>query len=118
MNPDGSWKLIMQSLIGKLPINLEVKTDGGTIGGSATTDDGQGGPLFEGRVNGSSLFWKTQVTKPMKMTLEFTMTVDGDTMVGKAKAGSFGSYPVKGTRVVTEAPVEAEVAEPAAETVA
>jgi hypothetical protein len=32
------------------------------------------------------------------MTLEFDVTASGDALSGTVKAGSFGSFPVKGTR--------------------
>jgi hypothetical protein len=32
------------------------------------------------------------------MTLEFTGTLAGDTLNGNVKAGSFGSFPFKGSR--------------------
>jgi len=35
----------------------------------------------------------------MPLTLDFTGAVDGDTLSGSVKAGSFGSFPFSGTRV-------------------
>jgi hypothetical protein len=34
----------------------------------------------------------------MPMTLDFAGTVEGDTLSGSVKAGSFGSFPFSGTR--------------------
>jgi hypothetical protein len=35
----------------------------------------------------------------MPMTLEFTATVNGDSMTGNVKLGAFGSAPLSGTRI-------------------
>jgi hypothetical protein len=42
--------------------------------------------------------WSAAVTTPMPMTLEFDITANGDALTGTCKAGSFGTFPVKGAR--------------------
>ena len=58
--------------------------------------------LKEGRVkvynDGDTLTFSAAITTPFPMTLEFTAKVEGDAMSGMVKAGSFGSFPITGTR--------------------
>ena len=46
----------------------------------------------------SRLAWKASLTSPMPMTLEFSATVDGDSMSGNVKLGAFGNATFTGTR--------------------
>ena len=54
--------------------------------------------LSDGTVEGNDLAWKAALTQPMPMTLEFAATVDGDSMSGKVKLGTFGDATFEGTR--------------------
>ena len=53
---------------------------------------------IDGTVDGDTLTWKADITSPMAMTLEFTATVDGDSMSGNVKLGAFGDATFTGTR--------------------
>lgn len=100
MSADGNWHLTLDSSMGKQEFDFALKADGPTLNGTATADGREiDSAIFGGTVDGDSLTWKMKVRKPVKLTLTFTMTVDGDALNGKAKAGIFGSYPVTGHRV-------------------
>ena len=47
---------------------------------------------------GDRLTWTQAVTTPMKLTLKFDVTIEGDTMTGTSKAGIFPASKVTGTR--------------------
>jgi hypothetical protein len=93
---DGTWNIEITSPMGPQKATLELKTDGGKLTG--TQSGAQGSNSFEGKADGDSANWSANVTSPMPMTLEFNVTASGDTMSGTVKAGSFGSFPLKGTR--------------------
>ncbi len=97
MSVDGDWKLVLETPMGPQEAQLTVKTT------SATAFDGvmsgqAGEQTFAGAIDGDTLTWTTDITTPMPLTLEFDVTVAGDTMSGSAKLGMFGSAPVTGAR--------------------
>jgi hypothetical protein len=75
---------------------LTVKTSGDTFTGQMVGR--MGTQDVTGKVDGDKLSWSSQMTQPFPITLEFTVTVTGDSMEGAVKAGSFGSSPLKGVR--------------------
>ena len=97
MSIDGSWKITVNSPMGKQESTLELKAEGGALTG---TQGAQGGsqPIKDGKVDGDTVSWSNSITTPFPMTLEFTGQVDGDTLKGSVKAGAFGSFPFTGSR--------------------
>lgn len=94
---DGSWNCTMDTPLGERKVLLNLAANGsdltGTIGnGSDTT------PIQDGRANGENATWKADITSPMSLTLEFTVTVAGNDMTGSVKLGFFGNAPLRGTR--------------------
>ena len=49
----------------------------------------------------TTLTWKAALTQPMPITLEFTAKVDGDTISGNVKLGTFGDATFEGTARLT-----------------
>ena len=78
-------------------MTIVLTTDGGTLTGKLSGPQGEI-ELEEGTVDGDALTWKANITTPMAMTLEFSATVDGDTMSGDVKLGAFGNATFSGTR--------------------
>jgi hypothetical protein len=97
MSIDGSWKIIVNSPMGKQESTLDFVADGATLTG---TQSGQGAtaPIKDGKVDGDTVTWSNAITSPFPMTLEFTGKVDGDSLKGSVKAGAFGSFPFEGGR--------------------
>jgi hypothetical protein len=93
---DGAWNIEITSPMGPQKATLQITTDGGKLTGSQS--GAQGTSTFEGAVDGDHGVWSANVTSPMPMTLGFDVTASGDTLSGTVKAGSFGSFPLKGTR--------------------
>ena len=75
---------------------LTIATSGATFTGSMQT--AQGAQDVSGKVDGNTLTWGSKLTQPFPIDLEFTVTVNGDSMEGSVKAGAFGSSPLKGVR--------------------
>jgi hypothetical protein len=76
---------------------LTLTVDGDTVTG---TNAGAMGALAieEGKVDGNTVTWVSNMTVPMPMKLEATATIDGDTITGSVKAGAFGEMAMSGTR--------------------
>ena len=69
----------------------------GVLGGVATSD-AETVDIVDAVAEGNRLTWTQMVTTPMKLTLKFDVTVEGDTMSGGYKAGIFPSSKVEATR--------------------
>lgn len=98
MSVDGTWRLVIESPMGKQDFSVELKQEGGQLTGTlinnannVTTD------VFDGVVDGDELRWKCKLQQ-IKMTLSFTARVLDDALSGKVKAGVFGTYNVTGQR--------------------
>ena len=72
------------------------------------TEDGLRGRAVQGadtselqdlRQDGSRLVWIQQVTRPMRLRLQFEVMQSGDALNGTAKAGALPSSKVRGKRV-------------------
>ena len=97
MSVDGNWNIVVSSPMGDQPSTLELKADGGSLSGTQGAQ-GQSSPIANGKVDGDTVTWSNSITQPFPMTLEFTGTLAGDTLNGNVKAGSFGTFPFKGSR--------------------
>jgi hypothetical protein len=97
MSVDGTWNVKMETPMGTRAAAVTLKADGGTLTGTMGGDGGST-EIFDGTVNGNSATWKTNITQPMALTLEFSATIDGDALSGSVKLGMFGNAPLSGTR--------------------
>jgi putative intracellular protease/amidase len=95
---DGAWKVTISTPIGKQNVIFQISTKDGLIKGSAN----QGGDFVEfvnPIITGNRITWSQRVTKPMPLHLKFEVTVNGNLMVGIAKAGLLPPSKVEGTRL-------------------
>jgi hypothetical protein len=101
MAVDGTYKIEIDTPMGKQEFNLTLKTDGAKLSGSMNMDSPTGAMEFSGgKVNGDEVSWEIQISSPTgDIKLEYNCTVKGDDISGEVKAGDFGSSPVKGKRV-------------------
>jgi hypothetical protein len=97
MSVDGNWNIVVSSPMGDQPTTLSLKNDGGMLTGEQGAQ-GQSSAISNGKIDGETVTWANSITQPFPMTLEFTGTLAGDTLNGNVKAGSFGSFPFKGSR--------------------
>jgi carbon-monoxide dehydrogenase large subunit len=94
---DGDWKMVMQTPMGPQEMTGRFVTDGESLSGELISPEGSQG--FTGTAQGNQLKFNLAVEKPMKMTLKYAITVDGDQLTGKVKLGMFGSATLTGERV-------------------
>ncbi|HEY5204148.1 MAG TPA: hypothetical protein VIJ63_06070 [Roseiarcus sp.] len=96
MSVDGAWKTTINSPMGVQEGELNIASSGDSFSG--TMKGRMGEQAISGKVDGDTLTWSASITTPFPMTLEFTVTVSGDSMSGSVKAGAFGSSPLTGVR--------------------
>lgn len=97
MSVAGKWNVTIKAPTGPQATVLELEEVGGQISGQQT---GQGTTtkITDAKFDAGTLSWIQHITKPMKMKLVFTATVEGGQMAGKVKAGFMGSYSFTGVR--------------------
>ncbi|CDR02955.1 hypothetical protein [Streptomyces iranensis] len=94
---EGTWDLSISTPIGRIKAVIELRDEDGTLTGTAH-GAGEEVPLADVALDGDRLIWRQAITKPMRLNLAFTMTVDGETMTGTSKAGRLPSSKVTGQR--------------------
>jgi hypothetical protein len=86
----GAWEMTSQGRNGPMTSTLTITQDGGTIKGTVKSPRGEW-PL-EGTVTGNKVSFtvKRQNQNGDTIVLEYTATVDGDSMTGKVHSEQFG----------------------------
>jgi hypothetical protein len=100
MSVAGTWNMTIDTPIGKQHgrITLTEIAEGKWEGTSFAQDSGEEAALTDIVVNGNEVSWQQAVTKPMKLNLKVNVTIDGDKLTGKAKAGMFPAVNMTGER--------------------
>jgi len=93
---NGHWNVIIESALGQQRREMDIEAATDTFTARVTGADGA--HTVSGKVDGSKLTWTDQVTRPMKLTLHFDVTVSGDEMTGVVKLGIFGKARFLATR--------------------
>ncbi len=97
MSVSGKWNITIKAPTGPQHTVLELKEAGGKLTG-AQTGQGVTTEISDGTCDGTAISWINHVTRPIRIKVTFTGTVEGKTMSGKAKAGFIGSYAFTGTK--------------------
>ncbi|WP_295525846.1 hypothetical protein [Novosphingobium sp. Chol11] len=97
MSVSGTYACVIKSPLGEQKMTLTVNADGDTFTGSSAGDQGNSA-ITDGKVDGNSITWSSEITVPMPMKLDCAATIDGDTVTGSVTAGMFGTFPLNGTR--------------------
>lgn len=93
----GVWDVTLDTMIGKMEVVFDITEEGGAITGTARSD-AETVDFVDAVADGDRLTWSQNVTTPMRLTLKFDVTVDGDTMTGTSKAGILPAAKVNGRR--------------------
>jgi cytochrome P450 len=94
---EGTWNVIIKGPTGPMPTTLLLERVNGALAGSQS-GQGSTSQISGAKFDNGSIYWINQITKPMKMKLEFSGTVKGGEMSGKVKAGFMGSFPFTGVK--------------------
>lgn len=97
MSANGTWNTTINTPMGAQNGTLTLTTDGAELSGTMSSPQGEMA-IENGAVDGDTLTWKAAITSPMPMTLEFSASVDGDSITGTVKLGAFGEAEFSGTR--------------------
>lgn len=97
MSVAGAWNITVNSPMGAQKSTLNFTLSDGVLSGNQSGAQGAA-EIIDGKVEGDNVSWKSQITTPFPMTLEFSGAVDGDKISGNVKAGAFGSFPFSGER--------------------
>ena len=97
MSADGTWNVTMDSPMGSQQMTITFVTEGDKLSGKLSGAQGEM-EFKDGTVDGNNLSWTINIDQPMPMAIETTATVDGDSLSGESKLGSFGSAKLSGTR--------------------
>jgi carbon-monoxide dehydrogenase large subunit len=84
-DPSGTWSVEVVTPFGAQQLQLELAANGQDVTGSASLGS-TSVPIRAGRIAGAQLTFEVDVTDPMELTLAVKLTIDGDTLSGKAKA--------------------------------
>lgn len=102
MTPEGTWQLVIKTPVGSLPVELVVSDTDGVVTGLArgqAQDIAIPDMILTHSADGHHLTWTQQVTRPLRLTLEFDVLVTGNNLSGTARAGRLPASQVSGTRV-------------------
>ena len=97
MTVEGIWDLIIATPIGRIKPVIDLRYDRERLTGVAY-GAGEQVPLRDIVVEGNQVTWNQSVTKPLRLNLAFTVTIDGDVLSGTSKAGRLPSSKVTGHR--------------------
>ncbi|HSW14093.1 MAG TPA: hypothetical protein VLI06_14705 [Solimonas sp.] len=97
MSVAGKWNITIKAPTGPQATVLELREVDGKLSG-AQSGQGMTTEISDATYDGSKIFWINHITKPLKMKVQFTGTVEGKQMSGKVKAGFMGSYAFTGVK--------------------
>ena len=95
----GEWDITISTPIGKLPVLLNLEDKDGQIIGTAKQGD-ESVSLDNPVLEENQLKWSMKVSKPMRLILKFIVSVDGNNMIGEAKAGMLPASKLVGHRIL------------------
>ena len=75
---DGAWNFSVKTPTGEQKSVITLKSEGDTLVGTMDSKDYGVQHIEEGKWDGETLSWKSKTTKPMKLTLTYTATLDAD----------------------------------------
>jgi hypothetical protein len=97
MSAAGTWTLTLQTPLGERRAKLTLTADGTNLTGRMIAEEGNATDIYEGRVAADGGSWKADIKNPMPLTLEFSATVNGDSMTGSVNT-ALGSWSFSGNR--------------------
>jgi len=93
----GTWDVRLKTPIGTLnAVYVFTDTDSVLTGTASTTAETV--PLAAIACDGRRVTWRQSVTRPIRLDLDFDVTVDGRTFTGHSRAGRLPRTTVTGTR--------------------
>lgn len=101
MSFTGSWDATMKTPIGSITAVFTFTEKDGAVTGVAVGSDGDAVAMTDLHTDGDHITWRQSITKPLRLNLEFSLTRDGDTLVGTSRAGRLPQTKVTAIRTAT-----------------
>jgi hypothetical protein len=99
MSVDGRYELELNTMLGHAAVGLTIKAEGGSLSGDIDGHFGEQS-FTGGTIDGNKLVWTMKLESPVgAMDLAVTATVDGESIEGEVKLGSFRPTPFSGRKV-------------------
>jgi hypothetical protein len=80
-----------------MAVVFDINEENGAISGTARSD-AETVDFLDPVGEGNRLTWTQDVTTPMRLTLKFDVSVEGDTMTGTSRAGLLPASALQGSR--------------------
>jgi hypothetical protein len=93
----GKWQVTIKTPMGDKSGVLDLVVAGNTLTGSLS-DGEHHVAISDGKLDGNRLSWSAKISKPMRLTIKFTATVDENRISGAARH-LLGTAPFSGTRI-------------------
>jgi hypothetical protein len=98
----GTWNVVVATPFGDQDLSIDLVVDGAGPGSTAVSGVARHAagtfPFEGGTLKGDTATFRVSMTAPVTADLKVTLTADGDTISGKAKAGLMPSFAVHGRR--------------------
>ena len=88
----------MQTPLGERRLTVTFRAAGDALTGTVIGDDGNAPEIFDGKLSGNDVSFKTSITSPMQLMLQVNGLIAGDKISGTVEARGVGSMPFTGTR--------------------
>jgi hypothetical protein len=103
MNPIcGDWRLQMKTPIGTIEADYHFEEHDGVVTGTAN-GAGEAVTLTDlvtrDTPDGPRVTWRQQITRPLRLNLEYDVSITGDTLTGESRAGRLPRTRVTGRRI-------------------
>lgn len=98
---DGVWDVSVQTPIGKQKVKLTLKSDGNVLSGALDGAEGRN-EITEGTIDGSTVFFRASIKRPVKVKISYKAKIDGENMIGTAKTPLLPTINFSGVRVANE----------------
>ena len=98
----GTWRLRMKTPVGTIEADYRFAEKDGALHGIAS---GAGETVLLTNIvvqagpTGQRVTWRQSITKPLRLHLEYDVTVEGDVLAGESRAGRLPRTRVTGNRI-------------------
>ena len=96
-SPSGRWNVVVATPFGDQDLSIDLVVDGTDVSGVSRHSSGTF-PFEGGTLTGDTVTFDVSLTAPVTADLTITMTFDGDTVTGTAKAGLMPGFTITGQR--------------------
>ncbi|MCG8313853.1 MAG: hypothetical protein MI976_11600 [Pseudomonadales bacterium] len=94
---DCAWDVQVQTPGKAQKSVITLKSDGDKLTGNMNSEEYGVQEIFDGKWDGETMSWKSKTTKPMKLTLTYTATVDENNNLEGTVKVAMAKFKISGT---------------------